>query len=509
MHTLRDAIQLAMTTSLSNREIGRQLDIAYNSIARYRKIAQEKEYDIQTLLAMPDEQLIPLFSARPKRWEERPLPDYEYIHKELERPHVTAQLLWLEYREAHSNGYGYSQFNHLYRAWAKKHNVVMRQQHQPGERGWVDFAGPTIPWVDPQTGQIHDAQIFVASVGVSDYLFAYAVQSQATEHWIEAHAEWYEDLGGVTAITTPDNLKAAVITPGAEPKLNTNYAEMARHYGTVILPTRPARPRDKARAEGAVLIVERWVIAKLRNRTFQSLAEINAEIHRCMIDVNGREMREYKESRRRRFEELDKPLLRPLPTQRYEFADWQGPVRVRQDYHVSVDKHFYSVPHRLVGEEVTIRMTANIVEFFYQRDRIASHIRSRVVGGMTVDDTHRPENHRAWAEQSPERYRRWAEAIGPNALAVVEAQLVGAHPAAAMRACGALHGLTKTHGAERFESACGEALRINSPVCKSVRSILQNRLERRGRDATPVATIPVHSNVRGPHYYAKEAVNAD
>lgn len=510
MNTLRDAIQLALTTSLSNREIAEQVDIAYNTVGRYRRLAKEKQWDTAELLALSDEDLVARFTSRPPRWTGRNPLDFEYIHREMQRKHVTLQLLWLEYRENEPNGYGYSQYTHLYREWARKNKVVMRQQHQPGERGWVDFAGPTIPWLADETGEVHEAQVFVASVGVSDYLFAYAVPSQETEQWIAAHAAWYEALGGVPAITTSDNLKAAVLQTGPEPKLNPNYVEMARHYGTVILPTRPAKPRDKARAEGGVLLVERWAIAKLRNRTFQSIAEINVALVENMVTLNAREMRQYRASRIERFEELDKPALRPLPAERFEYADWHGPIRVRQDYHVSLDRHFYSVPHRLVSEEVTLRVTASMVEIFHKRERVASHERSRVEGGTTTDKAHQPDNHRAWGEQTPERYRSWASGIGPNALELINAQFEGRHPALAMRACSSLHGLAKTHGTQRFEDACREALRIKSPVCKSVRSILQNRLERRGQEATDTTSaLPAHSNVRGPDYYAKEAVNAD
>lgn len=510
MNTLRDAIQLALTTSLSNREIAERVDVAYNTIGRYRRLVKENDWDTNELLSLSDEDLLARFSTRPSRWVERAMPDFEYIHKEMQRKHVTMQLLWLEYREREPNGYGYSQFNHLFRQWARKNKVVMRQAHAPGERGWVDFAGPTIPWIDPSTGEVHEAQVFVASVGVSDYLFAYTVPSQKTEQWILAHACWYEALDGVPAITTSDNLKAAVLQPGAEPKLNPSYVEMARHYGTVILPTRPAKPRDKARAEGGVLLVERWAIAMLRNRRFHSLGEINVALAECMVRLNNREMRQYKASRLQRFIALDKPALRPLPAERFAYADWHGSIRVRQDYHISLERHFYSVPHRLVGEEVTARVTAGTVEIFHKRERIASHERSLSEGGTTTDKAHQPENHRAWGEQTPERYRAWASGIGPNALQLIEAQFEGRHPALAMRACSSLHGLAKGYGTQRFEDACREALRIKSPVCKSVRPLLRNRLERRGKEDAPAApSLPAHSNVRGPGYYAKEVVNAD
>lgn len=510
MTTLRDAIQLALTTSLSNRAIADQSSFSYNTVARYRRLAGASGLSPDELLALNDAELAGIFSTTPQRWSKRAPIDFDHVHRELQRKHVTLQLLWIEYREREPNGYGYSQFTHLYREWARKNKVVMRQAHQPGERGWVDFAGPTIPWTDSSTGEVHHAQVFVASVGVSDFLFAYAVQSQQTEQWIHAHTRWYEALGGVPAITTPDNLKAAVIQAGAEPTLNPSYAEMARHYRTVVLPARAGKPRDKARAEGGVLLTERWAIARLRHRKFFSLGEINVALSECMEVLNNREMRHYGASRLQRFKELDQPKLRALPEIAFEFAEWSNPIRVRQDYHVILEKHFYSVPHRLVGQEVSLRVSAQTVEIFHNRERVASHVRSFFEGGTTTDPSHQPENHRVWGEQTPERYKSWSLGIGPNALKVIESQFKGRHPALAMRACSSLYGLAKTHGTQRFEDACREAIRINSPVCKSVRSILQNRLDRRSQGAIePATALPSHDNVRGPDYYSKEAVNAD
>lgn len=510
---LRQAVQLALTTDVSNRQIGREVDIAYNSVRRYRDTAIKKGYVLEELLALDDETLNSRFNKLPTRSKTKRLPDWIYIHSELQRRHMTLQLLWEEYFNSDpdpDSSYRYSQFTNLYRLWAKRSGLSMRQQHVPGERGWVDFAGPTMQWVDSATGEINTVQVFAAALGVSHLLYALAVPSQTCEWWIEAHNRWYEYLGGVPAITVTDNLKAAVLRAGSDQLINPTYLEMARHYTTVIIPTRPRKPKDKAKAEGGVLILERWGLARLRNRVFHSLAELNIALHECVELINNREMRSHKASRRTLFEQLDRPALHKLPGTPFEFGEWLVPMRVGKDYHVVLDGHYYSVPNRLIQEEVTVRRTASIVEIFHRRERVASHVRSHVVGGTTTDPAHQPEAHRAWAAQSPERYQAWAITIGPYALMVIDHQFSASkHAALALKACSGLQVMAKAYGHARFEAACGEAVRIKSPTRKSIRSLLQNRLEQRGRDVSGVkqGKLPLHGNVRGPDYYRDEETN--
>ncbi|MBN8884092.1 MAG: IS21 family transposase [Rudaea sp.] len=508
MDKLRTAIRLILGTSLGNREIGRQLETAYNTIRRYRQIINDRQLDQDTMQAMEDPALRTLFNKRVGKSAGNRLPDWAYIHRELQRKGVTRTLLWLEYSEEDpETAYGLSRFNELYVAWAGKQALSMRQQHEPGERGWADFSGTTMAWVDPATGELHDAEIFVSAVGVSGLLFAFAVPSQRQEHWIHAHAEWYEALGGVPKITVSDNLKSAVLKPGRDPILNPAYKDMADHYGTVILPARSRHPKDKPKAEGSVLVFLRWGIARLRNRVFHSLAELNAAITECVGIINNRVMRRYQQSRRERFETIDKPALLPLPP-RYEYGEWVGPQRVPPDYHVAVLGHFYSVPYRLVQQEVHARCTVTTVELFCGRGRVASHVRSERVGEKTTERAHMPEHHLAWADHTPERYLQWALGVGSQALTVTERMLSDArHPAGALNACANLQKLSRTYGRERFLAACGKALEIQSPTVKSIRSILQNRLERHS-DGNPVRQhMPSHGNVRGPSYYQNEDTN--
>lgn len=511
MNKLRHAVQLALGTTMSNRAIGREVGIAFNNVRRYRIVADAKGYVLAELLKLDDEGLRRCFNTVPCRNEDKRLPDWIHIHAELQRKHMTLQLLWEEYCSSDPDtAYMYSQFTHLHREWAKRHDLSMLQQHVPGERGWVDFLGPTIPWVDAATGEIRHAQIFAAAAGVSHLLFAYAVHSQASECWIEAHNRWYQFLDGVPKITVTDNLKAGVIRAGSDPVINPTYLEMGRHYGTVIVPTRSRKPKDKAKVEGGVLIIERWALGRLRNRTFHSLAEINVALRECIDLINDREMRLYKASRRTRFEQIDHPHLLKLPGTPFEYGEWLPTIRVGNDYHVPVKGNRYSVPYRLVREQVTVRLTASMVEIYHRRERVAAHQRSYEIGGTTTEPAHQPDAHRAWSEQSPERYRSWAITVGTNALAVIEHQFATAvHGVLALKACSGLQGLAKRFGNLRFEAACAEALRIKSPNRKSIRSLLQNRLEQRGANGDRTATqrLPSHSNVRGPDYYRNEEGN--
>lgn len=502
MNTLHTRIRLILSSSAGNREMGRELGISYNTVRRYRSIIEEHGIDLITLESLDEKQLCQTFNRQGKRGQFKRVPDWPHIHREMQRKGVTRTLLWVEYKEEDpASAYELSRFNELYVEWAGKLPLSMRQQYEPGERCWADFSGTTMSWVDPTTGECHKAEIFIGSAGVGGLLFALAVPSQKQEHWIQAHCLWYEALGGVPRITVPDNLKSAVQKAGYDPVLNPAYADMADHYGTVVLPARARKPKDKSVVEGGVLLFLRWGIARLRNRLFYSNAELNEAIKECVQIINERVMRRYQQSRRERFESIDRPALLPLPV-RYEFGDWVGPLRVPLDYHIPVKGHFYSVPYRLVHQSVTARCTPTTVEILHGRSRVASHVRSEALGRKTTDRAHMPEHHLAWADHSPERYKEWAQRVGPDALSVIDRLLADArHPAAALNACGALQKLECKYTAERFELACGKALAIQSPTVKSIRSLLQHQLEGKSRTLPTSTYMPTHTNVRGASYY--------
>ena len=339
----------------------------------------------------------------------------------------------------------------------------MRQEHRAGEKLFVDYAGRTVAVVDRHTGELRQAQVFVAVLGASNYTFAEATWTQALPHWIASHVRAFEFLGGCSELVIPDNLGSAVSRAHRyEPDTNPTYHDLARHYGVAVLPARVRKHRDKAKAEVGVQIVQRWILAALRHRTFFSLSELNAAIAKLLERLNERAFRKLPGSRRSLFEQLDRPALRPLPTERYVFAQWKK-VRVNIDYHVEFERHYYSVPHALVGRQLDARITANTVECLYRGQRVASHVRSEFKGRHTTADEHMPEKHRRMGRWTPERFTRWAEKIGPSTGALITTVLGSRrHPQQAFRSCLGILRLAKSYGDARLEAAARRALAIGT-----------------------------------------------
>jgi len=434
---------------------------------------------------------------------QRPEPHWPDIHRELRRKGVTLNLLWHEYRAAHPEGYGYSWFCGQYRAWAGKVDVVMRQEHRAGEKLFVDYAGHTAEVVDRHTGEVRQAQVFVAVLGASSYTYAEATWTQGLPDWIGSHVRAFQFLGAVPEVVVPDNLRSGVTKAHRyEPDLNPTYAEMASHYGVAVLPARVRRPRDKAKAEAGVQLVERWILAALRNRTFFSLAELNREIVQLLERLNTRPFKKLPGSRRELYETIDRPALHPLPQRPYEFAQWKK-VRVNIDYHVEVEGHYYSVPHALVRKSLEVRYTERTVECLYRGQRVASHIRSHAKGRHSTVAEHMPAAHRQYAEWTPERIIRWAEKSGPATAAVIQTILQRrAYPQQGFRTCLGILRLGKGYGEERLEAACRRAALINAYSYKSIESILRRGLDRQALPDQQELELSIeHDNLRGADYY--------
>jgi len=382
MRQVREVLRLKWACGLSDRKIAHSLRVSRPTVAEYVRRAQAAGLSWPLPDALDDtaleRQLFATAATTPVA--RRPIPDWVTVHRELKRKGVTLVLLWQEYKAITPDGLQYSQFCAAYRQWAGKLDLVMRQSHRAGETLFVDYAGQTIPVVDPLTGEVHAAAIFIAVLGASNYTFAEATWSQSLPDWIGSHVRAFAALGGVPQVVVPDNLKAAVSRPHRyEPTLNRTYAELAQHYGVAIVPTRAARPRDKAKVEVGVQVVERWILARLRHHTFFSLLELNTAIADLLGPLNQRPFKKLPGSRQSVFESLDRPALRPLPTQPYEYAEWKV-VRVNIDYHVDVEGHYYSVPYALVKQQLEVRLSAHVVEIFHKGTRVASHQRSPLKG---------------------------------------------------------------------------------------------------------------------------------
>lgn len=444
-----------------------------------------------------------LFAATSSKAVARPLPDWATVHRELQRKGVTLELLWQEYKRTYPDGYQYTRFCILYRTWAAQLDPVLRQEHKAGEKVFVDYAGQTIDVVDPATGEVRDAQLFVGVLGASSFLYAEATWTQTLPDWLGAHVRMLEYFGGVPALIVPDNLKAGVRHACYyEPDLNRTYHDFAVHYATAILPTRTARPRDKAKVEAGVQLAERWLLAPLRDQTFTSLGALNHELARLREALNDRPFQKLDGTRRTRFLALDRPALRPLPPTPYEWAEWRS-ARVNIDYHIAVDKHLYSVPFTLVQATVEVRLTTNMVEVLHQGKRVAVHPRSARPGGFTTDPTHRPKSHQAHLEWTPSRLIRWGESVGAATGHVVTTILERyPHPEQGYRACLGLLSLGRRYTAARLEAACVRARTTGAMSYRSVKSILATGLDQAPLDEPPALTLPLtHAHVRGAAYY--------
>lgn len=487
----------------SYRDISKSLNISVGTISDYLARARAaglswplppiSEEDLQKRL------FLPALENTPKKTP----PDWEWAYRELRKKGVTLLLLWREYREIHPDGYGYTNFCNKYRAYAKQLSPVMRQTHKAGEKTFVDYAGTTVPWIDPSTGEIHEAQIFVGALGASQLTFVEATATQSLPDWIQSHIHMFESYGGVSEMVIPDNLKAGVTkTHLYDPDINANYQHFSEHYGVAIVPARVAEPKDKAIAESAVGSVTRQILAPLRNITFTSVGEINAAIKPRVASFNKQSFQKMKTSRQELFEQLDKPALKPLPKDRYQYAEWCK-AKINIDYHFVFDDHYYSVPYRYIHYAVEIRASSKIVECFYQEKRIAVHARSKLRYKFSTLKEHMPPSHQAHAEWTPERIKRWANKIGPKTAKFIEEMIAArAFPQQAFRSCLGLLRLGKRYGEKRLEKACARATIAGATRYQQVESILKNKMDfapLSHAESAPILTS--HGNIRGPIYY--------
>ena len=386
MRIIKEVLRLKFDLKLSLRHIALSLKIGLGTVKLHLDRASKAGISWPLPTDMDDQDLeAALFPKRGSQPRSRVEPDYALMHKELKRKGVTKQLLWEEYKQIHGdNGYQYSQYCQYYRAWVSTLKRSMRQVHKAGEKLFIDYCGPTIPIINPDTGECHQAQIFVMCWGASSYTYAEACWSQKKGDWIQAHVNAFEYFGGVSEILVPDNLKSATTKACRyEPVINTSYQHMASHYKTVIIPARPGKPKDKAKAENAVLVVERWIMARLRHLTFFTLASLNQEIRLLLEDLNQRPFKKLPGSRRSQFELLDKPVMRALPATRYEYIEFKL-VRVNIDYHIEYDKHFYSVPHHLVKHQVEVQATRDGIAIFFKGKQVSRHARSCRQGAFST-----------------------------------------------------------------------------------------------------------------------------
>lgn len=505
MRKIKEVLRLIWSCQQSQRQVAIQCSISRPCVREYVRRAHDAGLSWPLPVGLNDAQLDRLLFPPPSTLpaEQRGIPKWSLVFKELAKKNVTKFLLWQEYRALNPSGYNYSWYCNHYRQWLGKRDLSMRQHHYAGEKLFIDYAGQTVAIVDARTGEINEAQIFVAVWGASNYTFAEATASQSLPDWIGSHVRAFEYFQGVPELLVPDNLKSGVTkTHRYEPDLNPTYQDMAQHYGVAVIPARVRRPKDKSKAEVGVQVVQRWILAALRNHTFFSLQQLNSRIQELLVSLNDRPFRKLPGCRRSQFEALDLPALKPLPSSAYVFAQWKK-ARVNIDYHVEVERHYYSVPNAYTKKQIDVRYTEQTVECFYNSQRIASHTRSRMIGHHTTVRGHMPESHRQYGDWSPERLISWAHQYGKCTAELVNQIMQSRrHPEQGYRSCLGILRLEKTYGAERLEAACERALLLGTKRYKSVESILKHGLDK----LDPVAdTDPVlpddHDNIRGPSYY--------
>jgi len=505
MRKTTEILRLKYEAGLTNRQIACSCGVTHTTVANYLERVASAGLGWPLPEGLDEERLQELlFPDTGGCAPSRVLPDMEHIHKELRRKHVTLQLLWEEYRAEYPGGYGYTQFCEYYRRWKGRLEVTLRQVHPAGEKTFLDWAGRTLEWIDSQTGEVCAAFLFVAVLGASNYTYAEAFPDRQLAHWVDAHIHAFEFYGGVTRLLVPDNARTAVVKPCYyEPEIHSTYAELARFYGTAVLPTRTNAPRDKSKVESAVLHAERRILARLRDHRFFSVAEINAAIRRCLAELNQRPFQKMRGSRLGLFKELDQPALRPLPARRYELGEWRR-AKVNIDYHVQVDWHLYSVPYTLTQQEVEVRLGTRTVEIFHKGRRVAVHRRSGARGRFTTDPAHRPKSHQKHLGWTPSRLIEWACTIGPlcgqAAAHLLESR---PHPEQGYRACLGIMRLARGYGPERLEAACRRALALEVCTYKSIKSILATKMDQQPlpEDDAGTPVVSQHVNIRGESYY--------
>jgi len=506
MRKLREILRQKWTVARSHREVAASLQVSVGVVTSVLRRATHAGLDWAQVQGLADDVLeARLYGVADPGGRGRPVPDCAYLHTERKKPGVTRELLHLEYLEQHPDGYRYTRFCDYYRQWLARHRLSMRQAHRAGEKVFVDYAGQKPSLIDPTTGEVIEVELFVGVLGASNYTYAEATATQQLPDWLGSHARMFAFFGGVSAVVVCDQLKSGVTLPCRyEPGLQRTFAEFGEHYGTTILPARPAAARDKAKVEVAVQIAERWILARLRHERFFSLAALNARIAELLLALNARRMRRYGASRQELFARLDRPALRPLPATPFAYGTWKV-ARVNIDYHVEIAHHYYSVPHALVHAQVDVRVSARTVEIFHRGQRVAAHVRSHARGQHTTVTAHMPKAHQRHREWSPSRLVAWAAQIGPQTAQLVQAILAARpHPEQGYRSCLGLFRLGRRDGAARLEAACARALAVGARSYRHVDAILKHGLDRVPLPVAapaPPAPAVIHDQVRGATYY--------
>jgi transposase len=502
MRKIREVLRLRLEAGLSIRQISASTKTSVGAIQKLLSRFDALSLGWPLSEELDDNRLAALFypgadTTASTRYQ---VPDWAQVHQELKRKGMTKQLLWEEYTAQYPNRcYSYSQYCERYQQWQKQQKRSMRQSHKAGEKCFIDYCGPTLPIINPQTGEVREAQVFVAVLGASNYTYAEATWSQGLRDWLGSHVRAFEYFGGVPQMVVPDNLKSGVSRACRyDPELNPSYQQLASHYQVAVLPARPYKPKDKAKAEVGVQIVERWILARLRHHSFFTLAEANQCIRALLEELNSRPFKQLPGNRQQAFETLDKPALKPLPQHPYQYVDIRR-CKVNIDYHIEFDKHHYSVPHQYVGEQVELHAGEHLIQLYFRQQQIASHPRA-YRPGMTTEAGHMPTRHRKQQQWNPGRLKNWAKEIGPEVLVWISARLdEREHPEQAYRISLGLLNLSREYPPQRLNASCQIANQEGLTRLKQIKSILQSNRDKLPQQLPLTTELPQHhENIRGP-----------
>jgi len=503
MRTLKEVLWLRFLAGLSRRKIADCTGVGKSSVSNHVARAEELGLTWDQVEPMPEEKLEALMYPESSGKGSRGFgePDWDKVAKELRRKAVTKRLVWEEYgQEVGQRAYSYSRFCELFAGWKSGIEPVMRFEHVAGEKCFVDYAGMTLSVVDPDTGEVRQAEVFVATLGASSYTFADVTWTQKSKDFLASHSRAVEFFGGVTVIFVLDNLKSGVTKAHRyEPLLNRSYDDLLKHLNAVAIPGRGRKPRDKAKVENGVLQVERWVLAPLRDRTLIGLEEARSAVLEQLDKMNARPFQKMAGSRQSLFEELDLPALQPLPAQRWVPTGWKE-VKVHIDYHVEISKRYFSVPYQYIGKTLDVKITPDLVEIFRKGRPVTSHRRTRQ--RYSTKPEHMPSSHREHLRWSPPRVVARAKHIGPSVAELIDRLLSSKrHPEQGYRPCLGIVRLADRWGEDRLEAACCRALAHSSYSYHSVKAILEKGLDRIEESECQASPIGDHTNIRGGNAY--------
>ena len=510
MKKVREIMRLHEQSGLSRRQISQSLNISRPVVSDYIAKVTISGLSYKDIENMPDETLLELLQKNKTKDEryEKLQSQFPHLTKELKRVGVTRYLLWEEYMQENPEGYSYSQFCYHFQIWRNMSEVTMHMDHKAGDKLFVDFAGKKLEITNRATGKKQEVEAFIAILGASQLIYVEASMSQKKEEWIRLNENALRYIGGVPRAIVPDCLKSAVTkTDRYEPDINPEYFDFARHYSVTILPARPAKPKDKSLAEGAVRISYSWIYAKLRDRIFFSLEELNVAILEQLELLNARTMQRPGVSRIELFESIEKTELQPLPQQRYEIKKHKT-LTVQFNYHIylSDDCHYYSVPYRYKGRKVAVLFTERALEVYSGNIRIALHLRNKRRNGYTTQREHMPEFHKWKDNWDPEKLMNWATTKGGDVASVVATVLASRqHPEQSYKTCMGILSLGKIYGDLRLNKACKRALYYDNYTYKVIKNILFNNMDQLDEDSNnTIGTLPEHENIRGRNYYMED-----